>query len=166
MNHQCIMSKKILYVDLRRADEVNNLHLNLSRVEWINIPAENVRFNLEHLEELSDEYHLVYFICNTGNRSKIVKEKYFEHHKKFKVCKNSFSNILSSPMKKDASFGTQKEMSTNRKTQIISAIIIIILSILSMFNDNFKYVFFIFGLLMFYVGFSGNCFMSKMMETY
>lgn len=54
-------------------------------------------------------------------------------------------------------------LSLERKIQIISGSIIVLLFTLLFFHDNVKYMFLLFGLVMIYVGISGNCFMASIL---
>lgn len=55
-------------------------------------------------------------------------------------------------------------LSLVRKIQIISGSIIVVLFALLFFHNNVKYMFAVFGLVMIYVGVSGNCFMASILS--
>ncbi len=86
---------KYLFIDIRKSDEVYSKHFDQSQeYSFYNIPMNMIRFNaqtiINHLEYVDE----IYIVCQSGNRSQFIKDKYFNDYKKIKVSKNlQFSNL-------------------------------------------------------------------------
>jgi len=86
---------KYLFIDIRKSDEVYAKHFDQSHeYSFYNIPMNMIRFNaqtiINHLEYVDE----IYIVCQSGNRSQFIKDKYFNHHKRIKVSQNlQFSNL-------------------------------------------------------------------------
>jgi hypothetical protein len=152
-----------LLLDVRNQDEIDSVRFTNNNNEYRNIlymPSNLIKYNVYFLDEHFKEYENVYIICKSGTRSKKVKDKYFRDNDNVRVSSKHFdeldkSNIYKSP---------EIHLSMTRKIQIISGTIIVILFSLLLFYKNIKYVFLLFGIVMIYVGISGNCFMSSILS--
>jgi rhodanese-related sulfurtransferase len=88
---------KYLFIDIRKSDEVYSKHFDQSSPighSFYNIPMNMIRFNaqtiINHLEYVDE----IYIVCETGNRSQFIKNKYFKNYDRIKVNKNlQFSNL-------------------------------------------------------------------------
>ena len=86
---------KYLFIDIRKSDEVYSKHFDQSQeYSFYNIPMNMIRFNaqtiINHLKYVDE----IYIVCQSSNRSKFIKNKYFSHYKRIKVCKQlQFSNL-------------------------------------------------------------------------
>ena len=86
---------KYLFIDIRKSDEVYARHFAQSQeYSFYNIPMNMIRFNaqtiINHLKYVDE----IYIVCQSSNRSQFIKNKYFSHYNKIKVCKNlQFSNF-------------------------------------------------------------------------
>lgn len=96
------------FIDIRKSDEVYSLRFHKT-VPHICIPSNMIRFNLTFLRELvkSKANTNFYLVCNSGNRSKFIYNKYFSNDNilksikvnqyiqfnKFKVVSNEKANI-------------------------------------------------------------------------
>ncbi len=86
---------KILFIDIRKSDEVYSKHFDQSQeYSFYNIPMNMIRFNaqtiINHLEYVDE----IYIVCQSANRSQFIKDKYFNDYKQIKVSKNlQFSNL-------------------------------------------------------------------------
>ena len=86
---------KYLFIDIRKSDEVYSKHFDQSQeYSFYNIPMNIIRFNAEtiinHLEYVDE----IYIVCQSANRSRFIKNKYFNDYKRIKVNeKLQFSNL-------------------------------------------------------------------------
>jgi hypothetical protein len=86
---------KYLFIDIRKSDEVYAKHFDQSQeYTFYNIPMDMIRFNVQtiinHLEYVDE----IYIVCQSANRSRFIKNKYFNDHKRIKVSQNlQFSNL-------------------------------------------------------------------------
>lgn len=86
---------KYLFIDIRKSDEVYSKHFDQSQeYNFYNIPMNMIRFNadtiINHLEYVDE----IYIVCQSGNRSQFIKNKYFNEYKRIKVNQNlQFSNL-------------------------------------------------------------------------
>lgn len=86
---------RYLFIDIRKSDEVYSKHFDQSKeYSFYNIPMNMIRFNsqtiINHLEYVDE----IYIICQTGSRSKFIKNKYFNNYENIKVSENfQFSNL-------------------------------------------------------------------------
>jgi hypothetical protein len=86
---------KYLFIDIRKSDEVYARRFAQSQeYSFYNIPMDMIRFNaqtiINHLKYVDE----IYIVCQSSNRSKFIKNKYFSHYKRIKVCKKlQFSNL-------------------------------------------------------------------------
>lgn len=67
-----------LFIDIRKSDEVyyNRLEKS-SSYDVYNIPMYMIRFNVEMIKQQLKSYKEIYIICQSGKRSKFIKDKYF-----------------------------------------------------------------------------------------
>lgn len=155
-----------LYIDLRRSHELNTIRLDSSKVNILNIPAENIKFNLKQLENIIKSYDKVYLVCGSGSRASLIKEKYFDENDKVKKYSYNFGNIEDSKLGKYTIKGEKKDFGLTRTVQMVSALIVLLILGLTYINPDLKLLYLGFGLFMFYVGYSGNCIMSKFLIKY
>jgi hypothetical protein len=86
---------RYLFIDIRKSDEVYTKHFGQSQeYSFYNIPMNMIRFNaqtiINHLEYVDE----IYIVCQTGNRSQFIKNKYFKDYTRIKVSQNlQFSNL-------------------------------------------------------------------------
>ena len=86
---------KYLFIDIRKSDEVYTKHFDQSsEYSFYNIPMNMIRFNaqtiIKHLEYMDE----IYIVCQSGNRSQFIKNKYFKDFKRIKVSPIfQFSNL-------------------------------------------------------------------------
>jgi hypothetical protein len=86
---------KYLFIDIRKSDEVYFRRFELSKeYSFYNIPMNMIRFNAEtiikHLEYVDE----IYIVCQSANRSKFIKDKYFNDYERIKVNQNlQFSSL-------------------------------------------------------------------------
>jgi rhodanese-related sulfurtransferase len=83
------MNTNDFFIDIRNSDEVLSHKFDNTKHKFVNIPANMIRFNLDFLRDLvkSEEYERIFLVCNSGNRSKIIYNKYF-------VNDNILKNII------------------------------------------------------------------------
>ena len=67
----------MIIIDLREEHEMKKSHLDSSTCNVINIPMRSIPFNLNYIENLSKNNE-VKLMCKSGNRSGLIKKKYFE----------------------------------------------------------------------------------------
>ena len=86
---------KYLFIDIRKSDEVYSKRFGLSQdYSFYNIPMNMIRFNAQSIIEHLEYFDEIYIICQTGNRSQFIKNKYFKEYDKIKVNENlQFSNL-------------------------------------------------------------------------
>jgi hypothetical protein len=152
-----------LLLDVRNLDEIETIRFNNENREYRNIvyiPANLIKHNIDFLREHFKEYDNVYIICKSGARSTKVKEKYFMANENVFINSAHFNSLEESKTIRSPDI----HLSITRKIQIISGSIILFLFSLLFFFQNVKYMFLVFGLVMVYVGVSGNCFMSPLLQ--
>jgi hypothetical protein len=73
------MNTTDFFIDIRNSDEVLSARFDNKMLKFINIPANMIRFNLAYLRDLveSNKYERIFLVCNSGNRSSMVYNKYF-----------------------------------------------------------------------------------------
>jgi hypothetical protein len=86
---------KYLFIDIRKSDEVYSKHFDESKeYNFYNIPMNMIRFNAQTIINHLEYFDEIYIICETGNRSQFIKNKYFKEYERIKVSKNlQFSNL-------------------------------------------------------------------------
>ena len=86
---------KYLFIDIRKSDEVYSKHFDQSQdYSFYNIPMNMIRFNAQTIINHLDYYDEIYIVCQSGSRSKFIKDKYFNNYEKIKVSKNlQFVNL-------------------------------------------------------------------------
>jgi rhodanese-related sulfurtransferase len=146
-----------LLLDVRNHDEVDTIkYKDGGTSDVLYMPANIIKYNLEFLHEYFQKYKQVYIICQSGNRSKIIKNKYFSNDEHVMINSLHFNKL-------DGERTPGIHMSLTRKIQIISGTIILLIFLLSLFYNNAVYAYIGLGLFMLYVGISGNCFMSSIL---
>lgn len=86
---------KYLFIDIRKSDEVYSKHFDQSQeYSFYNIPMNMIRFNAQTIIDHLEYFDEIYIVCQSANRSKFIKNKYFNNHKRIKVSENlQFSNL-------------------------------------------------------------------------
>lgn len=156
------LQNRNLLLDVRNQDEIDTIKYNINDGKYKTIfymPSNIIKYNLDFLLSYFKEFDNVYIICKSGTRSKKIKDKYFANSNNVYVNPKHFNTLdiertIQSP---------GLHLSITRKIQIISGSIILFLFTLLLFYDNVKYIYLFFGLIMLYVGISGNCFMSSIL---
>ncbi len=174
----------ILLLDIRNHDEIDSIKYNIDYVEdeqiedeendklqnnekkdieriteILYIPSTSIKYNINFLNLHFQKYKMVYIICQSGNRSKIIKEKYFNDDKHIIVNDIHFDKLNNDQIIKTSGI----HMSITRKIQVISGSIILFIFALSYKYSVAIYIYILLGLFMLYVGISGNCFMSSIL---
>ena len=146
-------------LDIRNQDEIDSIKYNNNTYKNIlYIPSNIIKYNLDFLFEHFKEYDNVHIICRSGTRSKKIKDKYFMKNDNVAVNSKHFDTLENEYIQKSPGL----HLSLVRKIQIISGSIILVLFGLLFFH-NVKYALLLFGLVMIYVGVSGNCFMASIL---
>lgn len=81
-------SKRILILDVRQQHELATRHYSTeklnhegaktnTRYDVLNIPAENIKYNLRILRDLFKQYDSVWITCYLNNRASYIKNTYF-----------------------------------------------------------------------------------------
>ncbi len=157
------VSTNNLLLDIRNQDEIDTVKYNNSNHTYktvLYIPSNIIKYNLEFLFEYFKQYDNVHIICRSGTRSKKIKETYFIKNENVSVASKHFDTLENEYIQKSPGI----HLSLVRKIQIISGSIIVALFALLFFHNNVKYMFAVFGLVMIYVGVSGNCFMASILS--
>ena len=80
--------KRVLILDVRQQHELathrysqqkliqESVRIN-TKFDLINIPAENIKYNLGFLRDLFREYDAVWITCQLNNRASYIKRTYF-----------------------------------------------------------------------------------------
>jgi hypothetical protein len=86
---------KILFIDIRKSDEVYSKHFDQSHeYSFYNIPMNMIRFNAQTIINHLEYFDEIYIVCQSASRSQFIKNKYFNNHKKIKVSEHlQFSNL-------------------------------------------------------------------------
>lgn len=149
-----------LILDVRNSDEVARIRYPDSK-NVLYLPAGMIKYNLSFLKEYFKQFESILIICQSGKRSQEVKDKYFSNNENVQVSNDQFNTIDPSLTKKTPGY----HFSLTRKIQMISGTLILLLSLGTLYKENVKYAFFLLGLFMIYVGWSGNCFMSSFLNA-
>ena len=148
-----------LWLDVRNQDEIDSVKMNQTK-NILYMPANIIKYNVEFLDKYFNDYETVFIICKSGARSTKIKEKYFEKNDKVCVSSKHFNELDPSTLEQSPDI----HLSITRKVQIIAGSMIVLLFILLLFYPEVKYIYLLFGLVMIYVGVSGNCFMSPLLS--
>lgn len=86
---------KYIFIDIRKSDEVYSKRFGLSNAySTYNIPMNMIRFNVENIMNHLNYVDVIYIVCQSGSRSKFIKDKYFSNYENIKVNKNlQFKNL-------------------------------------------------------------------------
>lgn len=154
----------ILYLDIRNSDEIKKARLKNDSVLYI--PSNMIQFNLELIQQEMDKVEQVLIICESGNRSQKIKDKYFRKENKVSVAPKHIKDLLSEENKEDLLVVTKSwSMNLTRKIQIISGCLIVFIFIISFFQRWVLWLYLVLGCFMLYVGLSGNCFLSSFLTS-
>ena len=151
-----------LLLDVRNYDEIANVKYNDIDNKYnqiLYIPSNEIKYNIEFLNKFFTNFDNVYIICNSGNRSKQVKDKYFVSNNKVNTVKTNYNKLDDKYLIKSKEIN----LSLTRKIQIIIGSILLVLFIFSLYNKNIIYILPFMSAFMLYVGISGNCFMSSIL---
>lgn len=83
-----MVSKRILILDVRQQHELATRHYSTEKLnregaktntkyDVLNIPAENIKYNLGILRDLFTQYDSVWITCYLNNRASYIKNTYF-----------------------------------------------------------------------------------------
>jgi rhodanese-related sulfurtransferase len=150
-----------LFLDIRNYDEIDKKHFDPKKntnMDILYMPANIIKYNIPYLLKNFEKYDNIKIICQSGNRSNIIKEKYFKDNKNVLVNDVHFKDIHDNVIISNGIY-----MNLTRKIQLIVGTIVLLLFILTYF---YKYAFIgylLLGLMMLYVAISGNCFMSSLL---
>lgn len=86
---------KYMFIDIRKSDEVYSRHFDQSHeYSFYNIPMNMIRFNAQTIINHLEYFDHIYIVCESGNRSKFIKNKYFKNQNRIKVSENlQFTNL-------------------------------------------------------------------------
>lgn len=153
-----------LLLDVRNYDEIDAIRYNDVDGNFENIlymPSNMIKYNLDFLQEYFENYDNVYIICKSGNRSQKIKDAYFREDDRVMVNSVHFNTLEDEYTIRSPGL----HLSLTRKIQMISGSIVLFIFLLSLLYPDVKYMFVVFGILMLYVGISGNCFMSAILTN-
>uniref|UniRef100_A0A6C0ACY1 Rhodanese domain-containing protein n=1 Tax=viral metagenome TaxID=1070528 RepID=A0A6C0ACY1_9ZZZZ len=152
---------KTLKLDIRNSHE---LDCKRFYKDFINIPAENIKYNIDFLKNISKNYDKIDIYCKSGRRARIIKQLYFKNNTKFSIAEKHFSHFNND---EDIVKNNYYCLGLTRSIQIIAGILIILILFLTEIIDaKFRYLYLVFGTFMLYVGISGNCFISSYIVKY
>lgn len=157
-----ITESNTLVIDIRNYDEILSKKLNPSIFKNVlYIPSNIMQHNLEMIKTESSKYKNTYIICQSGNRSKKVVDKYFSNTKNIKISPIHINKITNNYLVVSDSI----TLSLTRKIQIIAGTMILIIGLVTLYFKNYKILFanIFMGIFMLYVGISGNCFLSSIL---
>lgn len=72
----------IFFIDIRNPDEL--MMKRLTDNNYVNLPMNTIRFNLNFIKLLTSAYDKIYIICHSGARSLFIYNKYFKDKEEFK----------------------------------------------------------------------------------
>jgi hypothetical protein len=154
----------ILYLDIRNHDEIKKAKLKNDSVLYI--PANMIQFNLDLIQQEMEKVDQILIICESGNRSQKIKDKYFRKENKVSVAPKHIKDLLGEENKEDLLVLSKSwSMNLTRKIQIISGCLILLLFIISFFRRWVLWLYLVLGCFMIYVGLSGNCFLSSFLTS-
>ena len=85
-NHNNNETSDYILIDIRNSDEVLAKHFDDSKMKnFYNIPMNMIRFNVEVILDHLKWVKNIYIVCNSGNRSRFIKEKYFSNEPRIVV---------------------------------------------------------------------------------
>ena len=154
----------ILYLDVRNHDEIKKSKLKHDSVLYI--PANMIQFNLDLIQQEMEKVDQVLIICESGNRSQKIKNKYFRKENKVIIAPKHIKDLLGEENKEDLLVVNKSwSMNVTRKIQIISGCLILLIFIISFFQRWILWSYLALGCFMLYVGISGNCFLSSYLTS-
>lgn len=75
-----------LFIDIRKSDEVYSKHfVEGTQYKFYNIPMNMIRFNVSNIKNHLKYIDQIYIVCNSGQRAKFIKDKYFKDIDNIKV---------------------------------------------------------------------------------
>lgn len=154
-------NSKTLFLDIRNHDEIDKKHFN-SDINVLYMPANMVKYNIPFLLNEFEKYNDIKIICQSGNRSKKIKDKYFKNENKIQISSVQFNDI---DKDKDVVISNEIHMNLTRKIQLISGTMILLLFLITYFYKKAIYGYLLLGVMMLYVSLSGNCFMSSYLTS-
>lgn len=154
----------ILYLDIRNHDEIKKVKLKHNSVLYI--PANMIQFNLHLIKQEMEKVDQVLIICESGNVSQKIKDKYFRKENKVSVAPKHIKNLLAEEKKEDLLVITKSwSINLTRKIQIIYGSLILLIFIISFFQRWILWLYLVIGCFMLYVSFSANCFLSSILTS-
>lgn len=177
-------SNKYIFIDIRGSDEVLTMQFDSNKMEYqyYNIPMNMIQFNVKTIIDHLEYIETVYIVCNSGRRSKFIKEKYFKDEPRIKIDNNlSFNkfkmgknNVVLADGSKITIWttGTGK-FNLNNMTRIVQVVLGSVMLIVSSFmifhnlcSNNYiwiMYILMIMGMVALYSGITRSCFMSALL---
>lgn len=178
---------KYLFIDIRQSDEVYSIRFAYSeKYSVYNIPMNMIRFNDRQIVKHLEYVDVIYIVCESGSRSKFIKDKYFSHYKNIKVSKNlQFKNLkkgkqlvkLTDNEHIEASVNGDGQFNLYSITRIIQLMLGTIMVLMGgytyfMIFKNKKYntgpliILILFGVMAIYNGLTSTCTMSNIFVNY
>jgi len=176
------MSKLQLYIDIRSSDEVLALRFDPKYMDnYYNIPMNMIRFNREVILKHLEYVDKVYIVCNSGNRSSFIKDKYFKDEPRIVVDKAlSFKDFKLGQQNIKLENGNEVTIWTTgnkafnmynmtRVVQVILGTVMLLCGLLLIKNKNvhlgLKIVLVGMGGVALYSGITRSCFMSLVLKN-
>ena len=177
--------KQNLFIDIRKSDEVFSNRLEQSDEYGLYFfPMNMIRFNKEEIIKHLNYFNNIFIICQSANRSKYIKDKYFSDYSKIKVHKSiQFSNLKhgSNKVQIDGNRLTLNVIGSNsfnlysimRIVQLMLGTLILILG--GYTYDKIKHkkvnlipltILLLFGLMAFINGITSTCTLSQILIDY
>lgn len=174
------------FIDIRNSDEVLSHRFDDTRHNFVNIPSNMIRFNLKFISDIvkSGKYNNIYLVCRSGNRSKLIYNKYFANdnilNKIITRDELNFNNYKNNPQNiselglviytvKGPRFNLYNMM---RVIQLVLGSILLLSGIglygLGSVNKHFwiLWIMIIMGTMAIYNGLTGTCTISKVFINY
>jgi hypothetical protein len=177
------MSRGNCFIDIRRSDEVMTKRFDGSKMNnFYNIPANHIRFNREIILNHLEYFDRIYLVCASGNRSQMIKDKYFSNDNRIMVNKdisfNNFPNIKGEHIIELGNNKVDKVWITGtfsfnlynmtRIIQIIVGMVMLVCSVVLLRITQvpivIKVVLLGMGTVALYSGITSSCFMARMLK--
>ena len=108
-------------------------------------------------------------MCTRGIHSKLIYDTYYKNHEKVKMSDKHMMNYLltEEQITETPTSFLAPHLNLTRKIQLIAGFMILLIFFITIkFKFEAIFAFVGLGLMMIYVGLSGNCFMSKFLIDY
>jgi hypothetical protein len=150
---------KLLMLDIRSHDELATHRFSLEKirksnvidVDILNIPVENIKYNVDYINKLSNEYEQVRIVCRYNVRASFIKNKYFENNQKIII--NPDGHFGQDDFDKNLEFtikSSDKHYNSTQRLQFIFSFVILIVVFLA-YKYDMRFLFILVALALYHI---------------